>query len=197
MCYTIYSEELDVSALPLPRLFTVNDYYTMAETGILARTDRVELIAGEVVEMSPIGSRHAACVKRLNHHLTAGLGTQVMLGVQDPVRLDDHSEPEPDVTVLRPQDDFYASAHPGPTDVLLLVEVSDSSLLFDREVKLPLYAANAIPEVWVVNLVKDLVEVHRAPRHGAYTESQQLRRGERLTLAASASFEVAVEAILG
>lgn len=170
----------------------------MAETGILARHDRVELIEGEIIiEMSPIESRHAACVKRLIRYLTVGLGELAVLGVQDPVRLNDLSEPEPDVAVLRPRDDFYASAHPGPSDVLLLVEVSDSSVAFDREVKLPLYAVNGISEVWVVNLSEDLVEVHSAPRGGAFTETRKHRRGGRLTPTALPDFEIAVEAILG
>ncbi len=186
-----------MSAQPQRRLFTVEDYYKMAETGILARSDRVELIDGEVIEMSPVGSRHAACVKRLLRYLSAGLEERAVLGAQDPVRLNDLSEPEPDVAVLRPRDDFYASAHPGASDVLLLVEVSDSSLTFDRDVKLPLYAVNAVPEVWVVNLVEDLVEVHRAPRGGTYTETRKHRRGEQLTPAAFLGFELAVEAILG
>lgn len=186
-----------MSALTQRRLFTVGDYYRMAEIGILSADDRVELIAGEVVEMSPIGSRHAACVNRLLHRLAAALGAQAILSVQNPVRLDDFSEPEPDVAVLRPREDFYAAAHPGPKDVFWLVEVSDSSLVFDRRVKLPLYAAHGIPEVWVVSLVEDLVEVLRKPSGKTYTVSRKLRRGTRLAPEAFPDVEIAVDAILG
>ncbi len=186
-----------MSALTQRRLFTVGDYYRMAETGILSADDRVELIAGEVVEISPIGSRHAACVKRLLHWLSAALGDQAVLGVQDPVRLDDLSEPEPDVSVLRPRQDFYAAAHPGPGDVLWLIEVSDSSLVFDRRVKLPLYAAHGIPELWVVSLAEDLVEVLQMPSGKGYTVSRKLRPGARLAPAAFPDVELEVEALLG
>lgn len=183
-------------ALAQRRLFTVDDYYKMAETGILAETDRVELIAGEVVEMSPIGSRHAAGVNRLTRWLGA-LGERVVLSVQNPVRLDDFSEPEPDIAVLRPRDDFYAADHPRPSDVLMLAEVSDSSLVFDRQVKLPLYAAHGIPEVWVVSLVEDLVEVYRKPLGNGYAEVRKLRRGERLAPEAFPDLETRVENLLG
>jgi len=186
-----------MSALTQRRLFTVGDYYRMAETCILSANDRVELISGEIVEMSPIGSRHAACVKRLVHWLSAALGEQAVLSVQNPVRLDDFSEPEPDVSVLRPRADFYAAAHPGPEDVLWLIEVSDSSLVFDRRVKLPLYAAHGIPEVWVVSLVEDLVEVFRNPSAKKYAQSRKLRRGARLTPAAFPTVELDVDAVLG
>jgi Uma2 family endonuclease len=120
-----------------------------------------------------------------------------VLGVQDPVRLDDFSEPEPDVSVLRPRADFYAAAHPGPEDVLWLIEVSDSSLVFDRRVKLPLYAAHGIPEVWVVRLVEDLVEVFRNPSAKKYAWSRKLRRGARLTPAAFPAVELDANAVLG
>ena len=167
-------------ALTQRRLFTVDDYHAMAEAGVLNAEDRVELIDGEILEMSPIGSRHAAHVNRLNRWLTTALGERAVLSVQNPVRLDDFAEPEPDLAVLRPRADFYAEAHPGPRDVLLLIEVSDSSLVFDRKVKLPLYAGHEIPEVWVVNLIEGQIEVYRRPEGREYSKAQTPRRGERL-----------------
>src|SRR5437870_5978990 len=130
------------------RCFNVAEYYRMAEAGILTEEDHVELIDGEIVAMSPVGSRHAACVKRLNRILGRRVGDLVVVGVQDPIGLDDYSEPEPDISLLRPRADFYSEAHPIPSDVLMIIEVADSSDLYDREVKVPLYARAGIPETW-------------------------------------------------
>jgi Uma2 family endonuclease len=137
---------------PHRHAYSVDDYYRMAEAGILRPDDRVELIEGEIIDMAPIGSRHAAAVKRIAQVLTLALGKQATVSTQDPVRLDRHSEPQPDIAVLKPQADFYAAAHPGPSDVLLIVEVADSTLRFDRDIKLPLYARHGIPEVWLVDI---------------------------------------------
>lgn len=184
-------------ALTQRRLFTVEDYYAMAEAGVLAAEDRVELIDGEILEMSPIGSRHAAHVNRLNRWLTLALGERAVLSVQNPLRLDDFAEPEPDLAVLRPREDFYAEAHPGPLDVLLLIEVSDSSLVFDRQVKLPIYAAHGILEVWVVNLIESRIEVHHTPQGREYKETWVPRRGERLAPRAFPELEITAEDALG
>ncbi len=146
--------------------FTTLDYHRMVDAGILAEDDHVELIEGEILRMTPVGSRHAGHVKRLNRLLTLSLGDRAIVAVQDPIHVNDFSEPEPDLAILRPRDDFYEQAHPGPADVFWLVEVSDSSLQFDREVKLPLYARHGVPEVWVVNVQNAVVEVHRAPDGG-------------------------------
>ena len=118
---------------PQKRPFTVGEYYRMAEAAILTEEDRVELIAGQIVAMSPIGSRHAACVKRLNLLLGKMVGDSMLIGVQDPIALDAYSEPEPDLVLLRPRADFYADAHPVAADVLLAVEVADTSAEYDRE----------------------------------------------------------------
>ncbi|MGH9154512.1 MAG: Uma2 family endonuclease [Acidimicrobiales bacterium] len=112
--------------------FSVDDYYRMAESGVLGPGDRVELIEGEIVEMSPIGSRHAACLRRLVALFSEGTRGRAILSVQDPVRLDQHSEPQPDLALLRPRPDYYADGHPGPGDVLLLVEVCDTTWAFDQ-----------------------------------------------------------------
>jgi Uma2 family endonuclease len=166
------------------RLFTVAEYYTMLEAGILTEDDRVELIEGEIVEMAAIGSRHASCVKRLNDLLVSHLRERALVAVQDPVHLSDISEPEPDVSVLRRRDDYYAGAHPGPADIFLLIEVADASLLFDRKVKIPLYAASGIPEVWLIDLTQAILEVYRKPEQGTYREVLRLRAGSTVSPAA-------------
>src|ERR1700675_3419950 len=115
----------------LKRLFTVVEYHRMAEAGILGEDDRVELLEGEVVQMSPIGSRHASCVKRLvDIFIPLQVGRKVILSVQDPIELGEHSEPQPDLTVLKPRPDFYAKAHPGPADVFLVLEVAETSAAY-------------------------------------------------------------------
>jgi len=180
----------------LRRRFTVDEYYRMAEAGILHEDDRVELIEGEIVEMAPIGSRHAACVKRLNSLLSQRVGARALVGVQDPIRLDEHSEPQPDVTILLPRPDFYASVHPGPGDILLAVEVADTSAEYDREVKVPLYARSGIRESWLVDLPAGVVEVYRDPSPQGYRQTQHLKRGDRIALAAFPDFELTIDELL-
>jgi Uma2 family endonuclease len=131
---------------------TVAQYHRMGEHGILRADARVELINGEIIDMAPTGSRHAGTLKQLAQILTQALGADALLGVQDPIILDDQSEPEPDLAVLRPRADFYKSSHPGPGDVLLIIEVADSSLRYDRLIKVPLYARHGIAEVWLVDI---------------------------------------------
>jgi Uma2 family endonuclease len=150
------------------RLFTVKQYHEMARSGILSEDDRVELLAGEIVEMSPIGSRHAACVKRLTKILDSQIGDAAILGVQDPIHLGPRSEPQPDLALLKPRADFYAQAHPGPQDVLLIIEVAETSGESDRKLKLPLYAKASIPEVWIWELASKRVEVYRRPAGRKY-----------------------------
>jgi Uma2 family endonuclease len=128
--------------------FTRADYYRMAEAGILGEGDRVELIEGEIYRMSPIGPMHAGGVDRLNRLFSRTFGDAVIVRVQNPVVLDDYSEPEPDLTLLRPRADFYTGEHPNPEDILLAVEVADSSADWDRRVKAPLYVRSGIPELW-------------------------------------------------
>ncbi len=167
-----------MTAEPARRLFTVDEFHRMREAGILGEDDRVELVQGEVVEMTPIGSRHAACVKRIVSALSLGGEKGWILSVQDPVRLDPRTELQPDVALLRPRDDFYAAAHPGPGDVLLVIEVADTSALTDREVKLPLYAGAGVPEAWVVDLAAQVVEVYREPSKGGYRTTERFRPGD-------------------
>jgi Uma2 family endonuclease len=160
--------------------FSVDDYYRMAESGILKEDDRVELIEGEIVEMTPVGSRHAAVVKRLNRSLASLPRDRYLVGVQDPVRVHPYSEPQPDVTVLRARADDYEAAHPGPEDVLLIIEVVDSSEAYDRGVKLRLYSRAGIPEVWLVVLSERTVEVFRRPGPSGYEESNAHRPGDEI-----------------
>lgn len=151
----------------------------MIEAGILQENDRVELIDGEILHMSPIGSRHAACVNRLNTLLTRHMGDTAIISVQNPVRLNDYSEPEPDIAVLKPRDDFYIAAHPGVEDIVLVIEVAETSLEYDREVKLPRYAQAGIPEVWLLDLQHHLVAVYTQPTNAMY-QSIQIVRGEEV-----------------
>ena len=167
---------------PTRRRFTVDEYYRLAETGILTSEDRVELLDGEIIEMVPIGSQHAAHVKRLNSLISRALGDAVIVAVQDPIRLDRFSEPEPDIAVLHPRDDFYASAHPGPDDVFLVIEVADSSFEFDRTRKIPLYAEHGVPCVWLLNLQDDTIETFEQPESGEYQRVRTLSGDDEVGL---------------
>lgn len=150
---------------------SVDEYHRMAEAGVLAPDARVELIDGEVVDMATIGTRHASAVKRLIQLLSAAAGGQAIVAAQDPLRLGDRSEVQPDLMLLRPREDFYASAHPQAADVLLLIEVSDSTARVDREVKVPLYARHGVIEVWIVDLDERAMRFYRRPAGGAYADT--------------------------
>jgi Uma2 family endonuclease len=177
--------------------FTVAQYDLMIEAGVFPPGYRAELIEGEIIEMSPIGPPHAACVGRLTQRLILLLQHDVIVWVQNPIRLDDYSEPEPDVTVLKPREDFYAKSLPTPAEVLLLVEVSESSLEFDRKRKLPLYARAGVPEVWIVNLADERVEVFADPADGVYQTTAQVGRGEALQARGVEGLRLGVSEVLG
>jgi len=184
-------------AVPLTRRrFTVDEYSRMADAGIFSEDDRVELIDGAVVDMIPIGALHAGVIIRLNHLLSRLVGDRAMISPQNPLRLSDFSEPLPDVMLLRPRQDFYTSAHPGPGDVLLLVEVADSSVDYDRSVKVPLYTRHRVPEVWVIDLQRHLVEIYSDPAPDGYREIRVARRGDRLTPFALPDVALSVDDIL-
>ena len=165
-----------------PRLFNVDEYYAMAEAGILAPDERVELIDGEIIPMSPMKSAHAASVDSLDYELTSQLGRRARVRAQIPVRLNGVTEPEPDIAIVRWRDDFYVQAHPGPEDIILIIEVSDTTLYQDRNVKLPLYARSGIPESWIANIRERHVEVYDQPADGEYRRSRIVRLDEILTL---------------
>lgn len=179
------------------RRFTVDEYHQMAEMGILKEGDRVELINGEIIEMSAISSRHAAGVKRLSRLLNRLIGDAAIIGVQDPIQLNDYSEPEPDISLLKPRADFYVQSHPKPEDVWLVIEVAESSAVRDRIVKMPAYANAQIAELWIVDLQGDLIEVYRDPVAGSYQSTQQARRGETLTPQSFPSVNLKVDEMLG
>jgi Uma2 family endonuclease len=169
----------------------------MGKAGILSEDDRVELIEGEIIQMPPIGSPHASGVKRVTRLFHVGLGDTVVVSVQDPLRLSNQSEPVPDVILLRPRSDFYAASHPTAADVLLLVEVSDTTLTYDLRRKVPLYAREGVPEVWVVDLNGQRVLVYRDPSPTGYRVSLILHRGDRLAPLAFPDLDLAVDDILG
>lgn len=177
--------------------FTVAEYNRMGETGILSEDDRVELIEGEIVEMSPIGKRHAACVNRLNNLLARKVAQTGIVSVQNPIQLDDYSEPQPDVALLRPRADFYEQALPTPADVLLVIEVADTTLELDRQIKVPLYARSGIPEVWLVNLPEEVIEVYAQPEHGEYRTKLRAGRGAEVRAHTIPDFVAGIDEVLG
>lgn len=164
-----------MGAVDLPLQITrhrlnVAEFHRMAEAGIFSPDERVELIEGEVIDMAPQKSRHAAVLSRLMNRLVRAAGEQGWVVCQVPLCLSERSEPEPDLMLLRPRADQYAQSHPTPADVLLLVEVADSSLRYDREVKLPLYAKHGVGEVWLVDLEADRLRFFRRLQAGEYAE---------------------------
>ncbi len=161
----------------LPRhLLTVDDYHRLGEAGILTEDDRVELIEGELLDMAPIGSEHAAGVNALTRLLVLAVGERGIVSPRNPVRLDNRNEPQPDFAVLRPRADGYRSALPTAQDLLLIVEIAASSLAYDRGLKLALYARHGVPEVWTVNLAAQEVEIHRKPPSERYEWSARVDR---------------------
>ena len=187
-----------MATLAEPRRLTVDEYYAMADAGILTRDDRVELLDGVIVEMAPIGNRHAATVDRFNRRMVQSVGNRAIVRVQGPLRLSQHSVPQPDVMLLRERADFYETGMPGPGDVLLLIEVADSSVGYDRYEKLPAYARAGIPEVWiaVARERRRAVEVYTQPEKGRYTEISRPGLDDTLTPAAFPDLELPVGPLL-
>jgi len=178
--------------------FTVEEYHRMGEAGILPEDNRIELITGDIVVREPIGSRHAGTVNRLTRLWTSRLGERAVVQVQNPIELPkEDSEPQPDVTLLRPRADFYTGAHPLAADVLLLIEVADSSLAVDRRVRMPLYARADIREAWILDLTADRVEVHRAPTVNGYQQVVPFARGQCLSPEAFPDLTIHVADLLG
>jgi Uma2 family endonuclease len=168
--------------LAMPHRFSRDDYHAIAAAGILGEDDRVELIAGEIVSQMPIGTTHASMVNRLNQVLTRVVAEHAIVSVQNPIALDLFSEPQPDIALLRPKPGFYAESHPQPEDVLLIIEVADASLAFDREEKIPLYAAAGIVEVWLVDLIDKSITVYRQPQGVSYAAVDRLKAGAELVV---------------
>jgi Uma2 family endonuclease len=161
----------------LTHRFTVSDYFRMAENGILSGDVRVELLDGEIVDMSPIGPFHSGSVNKLAKRFMGNDAGRWWVSIQAPLDLGEYDMPEPDLALLRPVDHCYTDAHPVAGDVFLLIEVSDSSLSFDQSVKLPLYAKHGIPEVWILNVPQRQLEVYRLPQSGAYQEKSVHKAG--------------------
>ena len=174
------------------RRFTVDEYYALEKAGILAADERVELLDGEIITMAAMGSRHAAGIRAFDELLGEALGRRVTRSVQCPLRLSHWYEPEPDIALLRRRDDAYAGHHPAPADVLLLVEVADSSVRNDRRRKLPVYALFGIPEVWLADLPAGQVEIHDQPTPAGYARTRVVRRDGCLTPAAFPDIAIAV-----
>lgn len=174
------------------RLFTVSDYYKMAEAGILSPDDRVELIRGEILKMSPIKSQHAGVINKLVKMLIRQLDDRATVAGQNPLHISKFSEPEPDIIVARFREDEYVERHPRPEDVFLLIEVADSSLAFDRKAKTPLYAQAGIPEYWIVNLNDRQIEIFRSPAEGEYQEKQIVKHTET-AVCSTIEFSVAAD----
>lgn len=179
------------------RRFSVAEYLRIVEAGLFGEDSRLELLWGEIVEMSPIHIAHTSTLSRLVWLLTNMLGKQVILGVQNPVQLGDKSLPQPDIAVLQFQDDFYREQYPGPDDILLLIEVADSSLKYDQRIKSKLYGAAGIADYWIINLPARQIEVYREPRQDGYRTVTRYAPGESLSLLAFPDVTLNVSEILG
>jgi Uma2 family endonuclease len=180
-----------------PRRFTAVEYYQMIDAGVFAEDERLELIDGEIVEMSPIGNPHSACVRRLIKLLSQLCSERAIVDAQDPVVAGVAYVPQPDLALLRPRADFYASQTPTPADCFLVIEVGDTSAEFDRQIKMPRYARGGVTELWLVDLQRDVVVVYQDPVGDAYQHVQVFRRGEAIPLGVAQGGRVPVQAILG
>ncbi len=185
-----------MAALPMPYRFSVDDYYRMAEVGLLPPDVRTELFEGEILQMAPIGVRHAECVNRFTMTFARLFGDQAVVSVQNPVRLDNHSEPQPDVTLVRLRPDGRPLAHPTPSDVLLLVEVADSTLRFDRLRKAPAYARTGVAEVWIVDVEARVIERYRDPADGTYRRVDTVAAGCAMSPAFCPDVAISVDELI-
>jgi Uma2 family endonuclease len=177
-------------------LTDVLEWQKMGKAGIFPPESHLELINGEIIEMAPIGSHHASHLKRLINVFSKAIGESAIVTAQDPLQLGDLSEPEPDFMLLRPRSDFYSENHPTNKDVFLLIEVSDSSLDFDQNTKLRLYAMHNIAEYWLLNVKEACLEVYLKPHNGLYTEKTTLRSGDKITLSQLKNISIDVANIL-
>jgi Uma2 family endonuclease len=187
-----------VAVLPRVRRFSVDEFEHMVRAGVFASDDRLELIEGEIVEMTPIGPPHGAVVDRLNALMSRHLMDRVIVRVQGPVGFVPlHSRPQPDLALLRPRADYYARRVPGARDIFLLVEVMDTSVEYDRRRKAPLYARAGVQELWLADIPAGVVDVLREPSGDGYRASRTHRRGESLTLLAFPDVTLRVDDVLG
>ena len=175
--------------------FTTDEYHKMGETGIFHEDDRVELVEGEIVEMTPIGTRHAETVTKLNMIFARHTTSRYDVSVQNPIVLGAHDEPQPDLALLRL--DRNRARLPHPEDVLLVVEVSDTTLRYDRETKLPLYARSGVPEAWLVDLQNGIVELHSEPSPEGYKLVRKFDRTETVTSTTAPEVSIGAATVLG
>ena len=178
--------------LLVPKKLTVQKYQEMIEAGMFTSDDHIELIRGEIIEMSPIGRKHIASVNRLNAILSQKLSDQVIVSIKNSVELDDNSAPQPDVALLKKRDDFYRDSVPNPRDIFLIIEVADTTIKSDRDIKIPLYAEANINEVWLVDTNNQLIEVYRQPFNGVYRQKQTFLLGESISILAFPDVTIAV-----
>ena len=179
------------------KLFTVDEYYRMADAGIFTEDDRVELIEGEIIQMSPIGHRHMVCVNRATDLFISALKGKAVVSVHNPLRLNQYNEPQPDIVVFKWRADYYASKPYTPEDTLFVLEVSDTTLRYDTKIKLPIYAANGISELWIENLKEDVLLVCRHPANKTYRTQLTLRRGDSISPLTFSDTSFTVEDLLG
>ncbi len=177
--------------------FSTADYHRMHEMGLFSEDDRIELIDGEVRRMSPMGARHVAMVNRLNAMFTSLLGRTAIVSIQNPIQLSDNTEPQPDLALLRPRNDFYENVLSTAADVFLVIEVSDTTLVYDQQEKLPRYARAGIPEVWLADADNQTIERHTEPSGGQYATKQTFKRGQRISLFTLPHITLAVDNIFG
>lgn len=177
------------------RLLSVEDYHLMGKVGILNEKG-IELINGEIIEMSPIGSKHAAIVEKIKDLLVIFLHKKAIVRVQNPIFTNKFSEPEPDLAIVKFRTDYYIDHHPKPEETFLVIEIADSSLEYDREVKLPIYALAGIPEFWIINLKDKQIEIYTVPSDNIYKE-KKLATLEDVVIANSIDFSLAVRDVLG
>ncbi|MCS6848417.1 MAG: Uma2 family endonuclease [Anaerolineae bacterium] len=179
------------------RPISVSEYARMREAGILAEDDRVELIAGEIRQMSPIGPLHASVVRRLTKLLASLVGDTASVSVQNPIQLDDYSEPIPDIAILKSRDDEYASQHPKGQDTLIVIEVADTTADYDRKEKIPRYASAGIPEAWLVDIANQVIEQYTLPGRSRYQNVRILEWDDTLTAQALPGLQIKVEQVFG
>ena len=172
-----------MTTLMTKRRFSVKEFIKMAEAGILYEDDRLELLDGEIIQMAAIGSYHAGCVLGLNKFFSRIVGEDALVNVQNPFKIDDDTLFEPDLVILRPRTDLYMTSYPTPSDALLIIEVSDSTINYDANVKIPRYASGGAPEVWQVNLQHNLIDSHSDPdtASGRYRNVRRFLRGQTIT----------------
>jgi Uma2 family endonuclease len=190
------TETREISETATRRRFTVDEYHRMIESGVLCEGERVELINGEILQMAAFGGQHVLCINRCNFWFSQSLGSNGIVSVQNPVTLSNDGEPEPDIAILSFSEDFHGGT-PRAEHVLLLIEAADSSLLRDRQTKLPLYAAAGISEVWIANLRDTVIEVYRDPHADHYQTSFTVGRGGSITPLMLSHLTVPVQALLG